>query len=157
MVQYCARFEKFLAYVDVAKDLDDVIDAFITGLKSTLVGGAGLLRSSSRTWPEFVGAIAQLEWNLGGATSKATPVRRPAGAHVVTNTGGGGPRTKRPISPGFREQLMKFKKSCPHGSSAGCWICGREGHNCFACPQRAEFEKAHPEARFPGEGKGRRV
>lgn len=44
MVQYQAHFEVFLLYVDVARNLDDVIDAFLGVLKSTLVGGASLLR-----------------------------------------------------------------------------------------------------------------
>lgn len=47
VVQYQAHFEVFLPYIDVARDLDGVIDAFLGGLKSTLVGGAGLLRGSA--------------------------------------------------------------------------------------------------------------
>lgn len=42
VVQYRTNFEKFLAYVDVFRDLDYVIDDFITGIKTTLVGGVGL-------------------------------------------------------------------------------------------------------------------
>ena len=61
MVQYRARFEKFLAYVDVAKDLDDVIDAFITGLKSSLVGGRGSCGALRRPGPSLSGP--SLSWS----------------------------------------------------------------------------------------------
>lgn len=95
MVEHCAHFEIFLVYVGFARDLDIVVDSFITWLKSTLVGGAGLLWSTCKTWPKLLGAIAQLEWNLGGATSKATPARCPAGEHVAFQLSGGQQRIKQ--------------------------------------------------------------
>lgn len=49
VVQYRARFEKLIAYVDVTCDLDDVVDAYIPRLKTILVGGADLLWSTCNT------------------------------------------------------------------------------------------------------------
>lgn len=60
MVQYQARFEVFLPYVDVVRDLDDVMDAFLGGLKSTPVSDTGLLRGSANIWPGFINRISEL-------------------------------------------------------------------------------------------------
>lgn len=49
VVQYRTRFEVFLPYVDVARDLDDVINDFMGGLKSSLVDGVGLLHGNATT------------------------------------------------------------------------------------------------------------
>lgn len=53
IVQYCDRFEAFLPYVDVVKELEDGLDTFMRELKSTLVGGAGLKKGTVTIWPGF--------------------------------------------------------------------------------------------------------
>lgn len=141
---YRDRFKKFLAYVDVARDLDNVVDAFITGLKSSLVGGAGLLRSTCKLCPKFSGAIAQLEWNLGCATNEAALGRMLCETRGVTSSAGSN-------LPRVPQTANEVQEGCPHGNSSGCWICGQDGHNSFSCPQRAAFEKANPDTKLPEE------
>lgn len=60
VVQYQARFKKIITYLEVARNLDDVIHSFLKGLISTLVGGASLLPITCKSWFKFVGAIANL-------------------------------------------------------------------------------------------------
>ena len=130
VVQYRARFETYLPYVDVERDLDDVIDAFLGGLKSTLVGGAGLLRGTATTWPSFVNRIAQLEWDLGGAhqAQGGQKAGGASGAHVAMQ----GEGSKKRSAGASSGRMSDFKKACPHRESKGCWICGQEGHRvCY--------------------------
>lgn len=58
VVQYRAQFLNLLTYVYAAKDHEDVVNTFFTGLKTTLVRGIWLLLSTFQTRPEFLGAIA---------------------------------------------------------------------------------------------------
>jgi hypothetical protein len=158
VVQFRARFERYLPYLDLERDYEDIVDAFVGALKPSLLSGAGVLRGTVDSWPALVKAVAQLEWNLGGVgqTSGSSAPRRQAGAHVASGEASSGKRTTRDRSPGAAERVAQFKRLCPFANSRGCWICGDANHQCRNCPGRAEFEKKHPEAKKDS-GKARQM
>lgn len=117
-----------------------MIDDFLGGLKSTLVGEAGLLRGSTTTWPGFFNRIFQLKRDLG-CTHQSTGAAYSggAGAHVTIP----GKEVQNQNAGENLGSLAAFKRACPYQDNKGYRICGKEGCLCSSCPDRPKIDAVH--------------
>lgn len=54
LVRFRAWFEKYLPYLNLERDYEDVVVALLGELRPTLISGTGILRRSVATWPALV-------------------------------------------------------------------------------------------------------